>query len=459
MDEIMRRTTLALWNDPREEEVDAIHASTGIYTSLPEIESLLDRMDWPATGDRLLDPGAGNGGFLVAALGRIPLDKDDQREANRRVHGYEFHPSAAASARNAVTEHLIGRGWTDDVAERTGRLMVETADFLLDAIPKGVWDRIAANPPYLRYANLPLGYRESYDGIVEPHARPDMLYAYLARASEVIARDGVVGMITADRWLLNSGCAELRERLGRTWSIRSIDRLDSASAFYRPKSRGRGTPARVHPVALVMTTGEGRSLARGPFAIDEDRVFEGVPLSDHASIRLAPWLGPEGVFLLADRSGFQDDEIVPCYEPQDLTGRTAGAPRMWAIATDTTRPSETVVRHLEENMHRMPARGRRKCPWLPPESFHGRLPLTRDAVVVPRISQTLRGVVLPAGTMPVNHNLVIVSGLSTERMMAVLEDPRVRAQADSLALRLESGYRSYTATLLRSLRIPEDLLP
>ena len=454
----MSQTTLALRNDRREEEVDAIHASTGIYTSLPEIESLLDRMEWPATGDRLLDPGAGNGGFLVAALRRIHLEKDDQREANRRIHGYEFHPSAAASARNAVAEHLIGRGWTRDVAERTGRLMVETADFLLDAIPEGVWDRIAANPPYLRYANLPHGYRESYDRIVEPHARPDMLYAYLARAAEVIAQDGVVGMITADRWLLNSGCADLRERLGRSWSIRSIDRLDSGSAFYRPKARGRGTPARVHPVALVMTTGEGRALTRDPFAIEAGQVFEGVPLSEHASIRLAPWLGPEGVFLLADRSGFHNDEVVPCYEPQDLAGRSAGEPRMWALATGATRPSESVMRHLEENMHRMPARGRRKCPWLPPESFHGRLPLRTDAVVVPRISQTLRGVVLPAGTMPVNHNLVVVSGLSTGTMMAILEDPRVRAHADSLALRLESGYRSYTATLLRSLRIPEDLL-
>lgn len=436
-----------------------IHASTGIYTASSEIDSLLDEMGWPERGERLLDPGAGNGGFLVAALGRLDLAIDDVRGASWAVHGFEFHAEAAETARTAVQSHLVDRRWSRDAARRAAMLIVEIKDFLIDDVPRGVWDRIAANPPYLRYANLPEAYRPAYDAATGPHARPDMLYAYLDRVAAVIAPEGIVGLISADRWLLNSGSSELRRRLGETWSVASIRRLESASAFYRPKARGRGTPARVHPVAMVMTTGNGRALGADPFPIDVVPHVEGRTLDEIATIRLAPWLGPDGIFMVDDPSCFARHEVVPCYEPEDLTGTEPGEPRRWAIATSRERPSDAVMRHLDSNLARMPARGRQRIPWLPPETFHGRLPLASDAVVVPRISQTLRGVRLPAGAMPVNHNLVVVSGMPTDSMLRILSDPRVRAQADALALRLESGYRSYTATLLRRLRIPEELVP
>ncbi len=435
-----------------------IHASTGIYTVDKEIRALLDEMDWPARGSRLLDPGAGNGGFLVEALSRLDMGRDDVATAVRAVHGYEFHQDAVDAARASLADHLISRGWSPEAASRAARLIVEVKDFLVDAVPVGVWDRIAANPPYLRYANLPVAYRPDYDAATSPHARSDMLYAYLEKVAEVIAPNGVLGIISADRWLLNSGSAELRRRLGETWSISTIRRLESASAFYRPKSKRKGTPARVHPVAMVMTTGEGRRLTSAPFAIDVLPDVEGRLLKELATIRLAPWLGPDGIFMVDDPTAFSPDETVPCFEPEDLTGTIASKPRRWAIVTGTERPSERIMAHLERNLDRMPAGGRQRLSWLPPETFHGRLPLKTESVVVPRISRTLRGVRLPAGTMPVNHNLVVVSGLSSDRMLEILSDERVRAQADALALRLESGYRSYTATLLRSLRIPDDLL-
>lgn len=454
----MTQGSLDLHTDERSLDVERIHASTGIYTVEAEISALLDRMEWPTCGNRLLDPGAGNGGFLVAALSRIRLDIDDVHTAVTRVHGYEFHPGAVSSARAAVADHLVHRGWSPDASRRAASLIVENKDFLLDDVPVGIWDRIAANPPYLRYANLPVSYRRDYDQAIAPYARPDMLYAYMDRVAQIMVTDGVMGIICADRWLLNSGSARLRATIGRRWNVIRIERLDSASSFYRPKSKRRGTPARVHPVAMVLGSGEGRPISEEAFVIDEVPSVEGPLLSSISTIRLAPWLGPDGIFLLDSKEGFDPAEVVPCYEPEDLAGQVLGAPRRWALATSRQTPSDAVLRHLQSQLHRMPARGRQKLPWLPPETFHGRLPLDEDAVVVPRISTTLRGIRLPAGTMPVNHNLVVVSGRDPDAMIRILSDARVRAQADALALRLESGYRSYTATLLRNLRVPEDLL-
>lgn len=452
---------LDLCGSPMDDAIDEIHRGTAIYTAVPEIEALLDRLDWPRSGTALLDPGAGNGGFLVAALRRLDLGRDDVGEAIRRVHGYEFHAGAATAARTAIRDHLSERGWSPPAADRAAQSIVEVRDYLLTPVPVGRWDVIAANPPYWRYANLPERYRPAFDACVARHARGDLLYAYLQRCADIVAPGGRIGLVTADRWLLNSGSAELRERIGTRFTVSDVVRLDSASVFYRPKSRTKGTPARVHPVSLVLTPGEGgRPLTRDPFRIDHAQEVDGVPLAEVATVRLAPWVGPEGIFVIRDPSSLPSEHLVPCYEPDDIDPKTGllGRVRRWVIATDPTMPHESVLRHLDATLDRMPARGRRATRWLPPESFHDRLPLSEDAVMVPRIATELRAIPLPAGTMPVNHNLVVVSGLPAVRMKSILEDPRVRAHANSLALRLEGGYHSYTATLIKRLRIPYDLL-
>lgn len=149
---------------------------------------------------------------------------------------------------------------------------------------------------------------------------------------------------------------------------------------------------------------------------------------------------------------------MPVAEPEDITGDTIRPATRWAIATSREQPPTEVLAHLDANLHRMPPRGRRRSVrWLPPETFTDWLPLAQDAVLVPRIAKHLKAVRLPAGRVPVNHQLVIVSGLPASMIIGMLRDPAVQAQADALALQVDGGYRSYTATLLRQLVIPRHL--
>src|SRR3546814_19638497 len=67
-------------------------------------------------------------------------------------------------------------------------------------------------------------------------------------------------------------------------------------------------------------------------------------------------------------------------------------------------------------------------------------------------------VLLPAGMMPINHNLVVVSGLPAATLIKMLNHPDVQRQAEVQSLRLENGYRSFTATLLRRLIIPTEAM-
>ena len=463
---------LTLGFDQRPFDIAVIHQATGIYTAAGEVDALLERLHWPAEGDRLLDPGGGNGGILVRALRRLALACDDVAAAVRRVRGFEFYPGAVAEARRAVRDHLAGRGWSAPAAERAAMEIVEERDFLLAPVRAGVFDLVVMNPPYMRLANLPDGYRADYEAVVAAHARGDMLYAYLQRAADILAPGGRIGLISADRWLLNNGSAELRRRLGELFRVTDLCRLDAESAFYSAKDRRQGTPPRVHAVRVVLDPGDvGRHLDASPFRLEPLPDVDGTALGDIADIevRIAPRLGPAGIFLVSkadklpafevDSAGMCTVRLVPAVEPRDIDGDTIRPARRWALVTTEAEPGAVILEHLDATLHRMPARGRRRaCRWLPPETFTGRLPLDHDAVLVPRIARSLKAVVLPAGRLPVNHSLVVVSGRPAAEIIAMLSDPAVQTQAEALAPRVEGGYRSYTTYLLRQLVIPRGYL-
>ena len=131
----------------------------------------------------------------------------------------------------------------------------------------------------------------------------------------------------------------------------------------------------------------------------------------------------------------------------------------WAIVTRERPPHASVLEHIEDNLERMPARGIRPVAWHPPERFDKHLPLPEEAILIPRIAKRLRPITIPGGHLPINHSLVIASGLPADVIRTMLEHALVQRQADVLAPRVESGYRSYTATLLRQLVIPYEAIP
>lgn len=442
-----------------ESAIAAIHEGTAIYTSAPEIEKLLDLLTWPAGGGRLLDPACGDGNMLVAALARLKPTPGNFQEA-QRVHGIEFHHESVLEARERCALVLTNNGWDETEALACAETLVIQRDFLLDEIDQ-TWDVILANPPYWRRARLPGSYRDAFDEVTPHHARGDLLNAYLDKMPAVLAEGGQMALVTSDRWLANAGTGRLREALGDRFCVSHVERLDTASAFHRPKKREKDTPPRVHAVGMILSN-EGRSIDASPFVVDEIPEVDGVPLEEIVTIRLAPWLGPDGIFLLDSPDAVPGAKTVPCVMPRGIDSETGeiGKPIRWAIVTGDEPPPPSVARHLEREMARMPKRGRREAtPWIPPERFDKHLPLAEDAILIPRIATSLRPIRLPAGRLPVNHSLVLISGMSWEDVSTMLSHPLVQAQADALAPRVESGYRSYTATLLRQLVIPHEAIP
>ncbi|MDP3615310.1 MAG: N-6 DNA methylase [Rubrivivax sp.] len=458
----MQQPALA-FGSQRDADVEAIHLATAIYTVAAECDALVADLAWPASGGLLLDPGAGNGALLVAAIRRLNPAPNDVAALAARVRGYEFHPGAADSARRHIATHLQVIGWRSDSARAAAARVVETRDFLLGPLPVGGVDTALANPPFLRFAGLPASYRAEFEAAVPAHARADLMYAYLERMAQAVRAGGEIAAILSDRVLFNEGASALRARIGSAFSVASIRRLDPASAFFRPKSRRRGTPPRIHPVAIVLKSGGGgRAMTAAPFRVDPlDDAQDGIRLGDLANIQLAPWIGPDGVFNVSDPAAFPHAELVPMVEPEDIDPRldVIKETRRWAFVTRPDRPPHpSVLEHLDNQLHRMPPRGRRAIRWLPPETFAHRLPLAVPAILIPRIARRLRAIPLGPGLLPVGHNLIVASGERPEVIAGWLNHPAVQARALQIAPRLENGFHSFTTRWARDLRIPRAVV-
>ena len=440
------------------DDIEAIHAGTALYTSPPEVEHLLDQLGWPECGGRLLDPGCGDGNMVIAALARLALRPDDTNEISR-VKGLEFHTPSVSEARERCIKLLESRGWEKDTAVKAAEELIEDRDYLLDP-PMQQWDIILSNPPYWRRFRLPDGYKQAFDQVIEEHARGDLLHAYLSVSLQRLTQNGRMARITSDRWLTNSSAAGIREEIGSVLSISHAERLTSKSPFHRPKERRKGSPPRVHAVSLILEK-KGRPMGKEPFLIESLPDVKGIKFSELVNIRLAPWLGPDGIFILDDPDQLPHAKVVPCIMPKGIDPETDKVlpTTKWAIVTGDEKPHPSVLAHLEAAMDKMPARGVRPIAWQPPERFDKHLPLQKEAILIPRIAKKLRPVAIPGGHLPINHSLVIASGLSASTIKTMLEHPIVQEQANILAPRIEGGYRSYTATLLRQLVVPYEAIP
>jgi tRNA1(Val) A37 N6-methylase TrmN6 len=453
---------LDLFLPPCDLETDALHSATALYTREAVVDTILDLARWPECGGRLLDPGAGEGAFVLAALRRLRPVRNEVTAVASRVQAWEIHPHAANAARERITGTLLAMGWDRGHADAAASAIVIEGDLLTSTYP-GPFSLIAGNPPYLRFGHLPPRFKSAYTRTVPGYARGDLLHAFLDRCTAMLGPNGRLALITADRWLFNAGAEVLRERIGATLGVAAVQRLDPTSAFFRPKRRRAGSPPRVHPVLVLLTPADTatRQLGRAPIYPDarEQARPDVTVLGDVAKVKLAPWLGPHGVFTLdaAQAVGLPGTALVPCVDTDDIVGDVVRKPSRFALRTDReVEPHEAVLAHLLANHSRLPPRARRVPLWRSPEPW-GELPLDYDAILVPRIARELRPVRLPARVLPINHNLTIVApkGCDLDAIIDELRSQACQTWIQERAPRLENGYHSITTRLLRQLPMPQ----
>jgi tRNA1(Val) A37 N6-methylase TrmN6 len=448
----------------RTDAIDRLHNATAIYTAEPVVDELLMQVDWPNGEARLVDPSCGDGMFLGRALMKaLTQHSFTDEELPQIIQGWEIHHHAASQARSRIEKILIDHGRTGAVAAALALKIVRNQDFLTDGPTEPTWDVIAGNPPYLRWVNVPDLLRKEYEANVPKYAVSDMLHSFLDRCARTLRDDGQIAFVTSDRWLFNAGAKTLRKELGKIVAIQHLERLDPSSCFYQPKNRRSGTPPRIHPVAVVMGKDGGQPLTGEPiYPGADDAPYVGMTtLGEVVDVRLGPWLGPVGVFVLREdevkSSGIPAEFLIPAIDTDDVSSGVLTKPYRYAILTDPdVEPCKEIMDHLKRTIHLMPKKWHKekKNDWTPPEPFHN-FDLSQPSLLVPRIATGPRTVRLAPGILPLNHNLSVVAGTPEEL------DYVERAFASELCLRwiqehaprLENGYFSILTRQLRKMPI------
>ena len=210
--------------------IETLHNLCGIYTKPELVKSLLDRVGWKVEADlskaSLLEPGAGDGAFLVEAAERlvfsfvrqgINLDIGSLRD---RILAYELIPNEAIKARARIFKRLRELRVHHRTAWACVTAWVRTEDFLLAELPHSDFSHIVGNPPYIRWSKIPKEKAAAYGkSLPQFVARGDLYLPFLHRSFEHLATEGRCAFVCSDRWRYTLYAHDFRQKWCRAMHI------------------------------------------------------------------------------------------------------------------------------------------------------------------------------------------------------------------------------------------------
>lgn len=222
---------------PRYSEVDQQKSSGATYTPLEFAAFVANQMvqvaKFPENGKiRILDPACGDGALLDALIARLP-------EAIKRrieVVGYDTDPVAIEIASRrlrmdfpAVDVSLEQKDFLVHVLNLQGG-----GDLLSAGEVQEPFNLVIANPPYVRTQIIGAQQAQQLAQNFGLTGRVDLYYPFLLGISQVLAEDGVAGVITSNRFMTTrSGQAVRRAMLSRfqilhAWDLGDTKLFDAA---------------------------------------------------------------------------------------------------------------------------------------------------------------------------------------------------------------------------------------
>ena len=213
--------------DLRDNDPDANYGE--VFTRRWVVEMILDLCGYTSTRDlaamRIVDPACGEGAFVLPVLDRLiescQISGRPLTDVKDAVRAFDLQSRHVAVLRSLVTSRLEEAGLSDREAKTIAELWVTHADFLrVWHDPESV-DFVVGNPPYIRPEDLTLELLEEYRATCRTMSgRADIYIGFFEFGLRLLAQDGVLGFICADRWMRNAYGNKLRELISSRFSVR-----------------------------------------------------------------------------------------------------------------------------------------------------------------------------------------------------------------------------------------------
>ncbi len=261
------RDSLAAAGEANEREANEREANErgAVFTRPEVVAALLDLAGYtreqPLHTWRILEPSFGAGDVLLAAVQRLlasftaaggtPAQGERLVDAVRAV---ELHPASFAATRELLLGRLLAWGAPHGLAGRLCDAWLLQGDFLLAELP-GRFEVVVGNPPYVRQERIAdallAEYRRRYATIYD---RADLYIPFFERGLQLLADDGRLVYICANRWLKNKYGGRLRGLIARAYHLTHYIDMEASGAFQREVAaypaitalrRGPGTVTRI----------------------------------------------------------------------------------------------------------------------------------------------------------------------------------------------------------------------
>lgn len=217
----------------------------GAVFTKPEIVGLiLDLAGYRTGGPRLstkriLEPSCGDGAFLTCVISRL-LESErayqnpinwNAPELDAAIVACDLNSGFIALARKTARSALIAAGCPVSRATALADQWIVHADFLLTCWA-GRFDYVVGNPPYVRIEDLPAPvlqrYRELYSTCTD---RADLYVAFFEKGLRLLAPEGCLAFICANRFAKNLYGRRLREFIAQEYRVRYYLNLEHTQPF------------------------------------------------------------------------------------------------------------------------------------------------------------------------------------------------------------------------------------
>lgn len=252
-----------------------------VFTRRWIVELILDLVGYTADEDlggrRVVEPSCGTGAFLVPVVDRLVASAlthgRELSSLHDAVRAYDLLDANAERSRKACAFRLEEAGLDPTTATEIASTWVATGDFLLAEHDLGAADHVVGNPPYIRLENVPPQVMEAYRRRCSTmRGRSDIYVGFIELGLELLAPNGRLGFICADRWMRNQYGADLRALVAGSYAVDTVITMHDVDAFEDEVS--------AYPAIVVVRNGAQRRavVADTSGAFDEEQ-----------AVRLSTW--------------------------------------------------------------------------------------------------------------------------------------------------------------------------
>jgi len=248
---------------PRYSDVDRQKSDGATYTPIDfavfVAEQMLQVADLPKSGKiRVLDPACGDGALLDALIKSMPHASRKRIEAV----GYDTNPEAIRIASQRFRQdfpelhvHLEQKDFLEHVLNLQGG-----GDLFSAGEVHEPYHLVIANPPYVRTQVMGARQAQQLAQNFGLTGRVDLYYPFLLGISQVLAKNGVTGVITSNRFMTTkSGQAVRRAILSRfhvlhAWDFGDTKLFDAAVLPSVLLARGTPNSQQSHTIGIAYSS-------------------------------------------------------------------------------------------------------------------------------------------------------------------------------------------------------------